>query len=252
MTSLEWLKREQASLFQLYAEEEFIAPVLENFPALAQMDLDEIASSMANLRLVIPDYSFTEKVGDPSLTQLAPDENLKRIAKNALTDLLANLRIQQADTIEVEFNCFTEDETFTAEELPDEVDPLNQIGFLSEQQLERTVELVLQLARAVFAGMPLPELQEKLMTAGTLSFGTALSLMNLVTITHTQLLLENERADLAELMSFTANEKALATIESTLQEAAKNFPHLKSVREFPQLLQGTSFYHRTFSRTSFF
>ena len=36
-------------------------------PVLAQMNLDEIEMSMANLRMVIPDHNLLEKVVDPSL-----------------------------------------------------------------------------------------------------------------------------------------------------------------------------------------
>ena len=236
MTSLDWFKRAQSGVKQLYEDQQFIPPFLDNFPRLAQKSLEEIEASFANLQVVIPDFNLIEKVVDPSVKQLNPEANLRRIVRNALGELLANLRLEQAALIEVEFRCFTEDESFVAEDLPEDVDPLNQIGFLAEPQMERLTDLVILLLQTVTTGMPLNEIRATLVSKGQLSSETALALMNVVSTTHAQLLLDNERADLAELLTLCADTQALSAIEGFLRDAAKNLPNLREAKHLPELL----------------
>ena len=242
VTSLNWFKRSQSGVQQLFEDQQFIPPILDNFSKLAQRSLDEIEASFANLRIVIPDSGLIEKVVDPSVRQLNPEANLRRIVRNALGDLLANLRLDQAALIEVEFRCFTEDETFVTEDLPEDIDPLNQIGFLAETQMERLIDLVILLLQATTTGMPLNEMRATLISKGQLSSGTALALMNLASTTHAQLLLDNERADLAELLTLCADNKAISGIESFLHDAAKNLPTLREAKHLPELLLSKCFF----------
>ena len=227
LDSKDWLQREHAVMQRALRDEDVTLPLLENLPQIAQASLDSYRDSMANLKLMIPDYSLWANAGDSKITPLSPVENFHRIIKETACDMLGTIRSNQVETTTVFFPDEADGEP------PVFSDKITETGLLSEKQLEGLSECVFKVSRAISMGMPSLEIVDLLMRQGALSFHSAVGILSLVTATHTKLLIQSEKADLVELLQLFANPTAISRLNSDLDSAAEKFGTFPSDAKVP-------------------
>ena len=211
----DWILRKTAAENRIYDENDVILPKLENLPLLAQLPLERIRDSFQHVNYVIPGYNQKPTITDPQIKQLGPLENQHRLVKASFSTLLTNLRATQIQTISAEL-------APGAPELPEWTGPSDTVGFLSQSQMSNLADLILLMTSAVSAGMTTTELLGTLQEHGELSQDTAMGLINVMTTTTCQTVLESQSTDLAELLTFAATPAALENVEKVLSSMTAN------------------------------
>ena len=184
--SQNWIKREHAPLQNAFRNEDLLMPMLENFPQIAQLPIDEYRDSMANLRLIVPEFSMFANSGDPKIQPLCPVQNFHRLTKEVASELLGTLRSTQVETVSVFLP--DEDENYC----PLNFDKLSETGLLSEKQMDGLSDCIFGIAKVLSVGMTPVEVLEVLQREGALSFHSAVGILHLVTHVHIKMLLQNE------------------------------------------------------------